>query len=221
MSRGSLRGEEGKSEDSRQRKPRCVCEGCHQVHRGTYTWTSCSQIPQLRAALGQNQGRCLCRRETHRGGVTLELCTLRLPGGLGLGELLLKLRQASAFVPQQPAQLLEGHLHVGQCLDVLIGLQTRARPGSGALRGAARGAWAGSTYPKLRLGPCRASGKPHPLSKTSHPGQFSPKISKLSHLNPGHLLGQHVSQPHISNNPAGTAVITLPTSNWALAALRP
>lgn len=100
-----------------------------------------------RAETGQG-GEVSVQRETHLGGVILELCTLRLPGGLGLGKLLLKLSQTAAFILEQPAQLLECHLHVGQCLNVLIGLQTGARPGSGAFRGATRGAWAGNTHPK-------------------------------------------------------------------------
>lgn len=61
--------------------------------------------------------------------MALELCPLRLPGGLGLGKLLLKLSQTTALIPEEPAQLLQCHLHVSQCLDVLVGLQMGARLG--------------------------------------------------------------------------------------------
>lgn len=81
--------------------------------------------PALRATakgLGEQGGQCLCQIGTHLGSMALELSPLSLPGGLGLGKLLLKLGQTSALVPEQPAQLLQRHLHVSQRLDVLTGL---------------------------------------------------------------------------------------------------
>lgn len=101
--------------------------------------------------------------------MVLELCPLRLPGGLGLGELLLKLSQTTALIPKQPAQLLQCHLHVSQCLDVLVGLQMGARPGSRVVGGAGRGARAAGTHPVSSLGLYQASGRSHNLSESSHP----------------------------------------------------
>lgn len=77
-------------------------------------------------SLGE-MGEASDRWAAHLGGMALELCPLCLPGSLGLSKLLLKLCQTTAFIPEQPAQLLQRHLHVGQCLDVLIGLQTEGK----------------------------------------------------------------------------------------------
>lgn len=72
-------------------------------------------------------------RGSHLGDVALELGTLHLPGGLGLGELLLQLASAAPLLPQLRAQLLQGHLHVRQRLDALVGL-----PGTGGVSGGCR-----------------------------------------------------------------------------------
>lgn len=63
-------------------------------------------------------------KEAYLRGMALELCPLRLPHGLGLCELLLKLSQTPALITEQPTQLLQCDLHVCQGFDVLIRLQT-------------------------------------------------------------------------------------------------
>lgn len=84
---------------------------------------------------GIKGGNVSDRSGTHLGSKALQLCPFCLPGGLGLGKLLLELSQTTALIPKQPTQLLQCHLHVSQCLDILIGLQMGAKPGSAAWEG--------------------------------------------------------------------------------------
>lgn len=96
----------------------------------------------------------MCPRSeaAHLRGMALELCPLRLPRGLGLGELLLKFSQTPTLVPEQPAQLLQCDLHVSQGLDVLVRLQTEQGLVKNYVK-AGRAALLLLTQPAVQLGP--------------------------------------------------------------------
>lgn len=92
------------------------------------------------------------REETYLRGMALELCPLRLPRSLGLGELLLKFSQTPTLVPEQPAQFLQCDLHVGQGLDVLVRLQIEQGLVKNSVK-AGRAALLLLTQPAVQLGP--------------------------------------------------------------------
>lgn len=118
------------------------------------------------------------RWETHLSGMALELRPLRLPRGLGLGKLLLKLSQTTALIPEQPAQLLQCHLHVSQCLDILIGLQMGGQGLGQEVFEGHRGEPGPGT---LAQSPAQDSTRPW-ASPTTSPGHLIHEISALSFL---------------------------------------